>query len=461
MINTYRQAREYLETLIKPFQMQRIEGIHQKYQNPFGRMSYLLDLLGNPQKKFPSVVVSGTSGKTSTSHYIASLLTSAGYRVGLTISPHLQKLNERMQINNQQISDDALLELVQEVRIAVEKMEKSPFGEPSYFEVLLSCAFLYFAKQKVDIVVAEVGLEGKYDGTNILDRLVFVYTNTSLDHTQILGETVEAIAQETISGIIPNHAFPGAPFVISGVTQPTVKKILEDAVSSAGVSLALLGRDFSYTREKTAPHEIIFSFFDPEISFDHVRLTMDGEYQAENAALALEAVQNLKGFGFIVSEEHIRAAFAHAHVPGRFEVFGDIILDGAHNPAKMEAFLGALAERYPDKKKIFVIGFKEGKDTVTMLDLLLPVASNTVVTTMFHTAVDQSKNASLPAEHLYQTVLQHQKRKPQTEVVKTHTVQEALSVAKKVQASIPESIIVVTGSLYVVGEARDLLTASL
>lgn len=457
MLDTYEEAQAYLESLIKPFHMQRIEGTPQEYQNPLSRIEYLLNLLGNPHKKLRSIVVSGTSGKTSTTYYIACLLRAAGYKTGMTISPHLQKLNERIQINGQQISDEDFLQLLNEVKIAIDTMGKSPLGEPSYFETLLACAFLYFAKQQVDIVVAEVGLESKYDGTNVLDRLAFVYTNTSLDHTQILGETVEQIASETVAGIIPHTTQPGTPTVISGVSQTSILSLLKEACNKSGSSLILLGRDFSYKLVSTTQKGTTFSFKDVNSSLSNIEVSMEGDYQAENAALALEAVLQLKRFGYTISEEEIRYAFSTMHIPGRFEDFGTVILDGAHNPAKMNAFLHALQTLYPEKKKIFIVGFKEGKNITDMLGELLNVADSTVITTMFHTAIDTTKNPSLRAEQVYEAVANHPKRKAATIVYKTTHIHEALSLAKSLQENTANSIIIVTGSLYLVGEARKQL----
>lgn len=456
-ITTYRQAREYLEDLIKPYHVQRIEGLPDEYNNPLGRMKYLLELLGNPQQAFPSIVVSGTSGKSSTTYYIATMLIAAGYKVGMTISPHLIKLNERMQINNTQIPDNTLVLLLNEIIPAIEKMKISPIGAPSYFETLLALAFYYFAKKNVDIVVAEVGLEGKFDGTNVLDRLAFVYTNTSLDHTQILGETIEEIAHEGVSAIAKHPRHEKAPIVITGVSQPSVVAIFEKAVADVGVPLRLLGKEFSYMLTSTKTDGEIFSFTSSDFSLEQVYLPMKGEYQAENATLAIDTALQLKQFGFEVTKKAIINALKTAFFPGRFEMIDDtIILDGAHNPAKMQAFSTSLQEIYPQRKKIFVLGFKEGKNIAAMLETVLPYA-DTVVTTEFHSVTDMARNPSMQGDTVYDKVKAHPYLPKDCPVYKTLTAEEALAKAQALQQSYPESLVVITGSLYLVGEIRALI----
>ncbi len=456
-VTTYTEARQYLEDLIKPYQAQRIEGIPEEFNNPLGRMKYLLNLLDNPEKKFPSIVVSGTSGKSSTTYYIAHALTTVGYKVGMTISPHLQKLNERLQINNIEIPDDVLVEILNDIIPAVEKMKQSPLGAPSYFETLLALAFYYFAKEKVDIVVAEVGLEGKFDGTNVLERLVFVYTNTSLDHTQILGETVEEIAKEGVAGIQKHSTDENAPIVITGVSQPSVIEIFTDAAEKARVPLRLLGKDFSYELKSTKENGEVFDYHAEGSALSQILLPMKGEYQAQNAVLAIDALFQLKKFGFEISPEQIHTAFSTAFFPGRFETVEDnLIIDGAHNPAKMQAFISSLEKIYPDKKKIFVLGFKEGKNISAMLQIVLPIA-DAVVTTEFHSVMDWTKNPSVEGKGLYDFVKENSYLKIGTEVYQTLTVKDALEKAKNIQQQFPEDIIVITGSLYLVGEVRAVL----
>ena len=199
-ITIYQQAVKYLESFIGKVRY-RIDPEFLKRHDPLERMRVLLSLLGSPQDKFSSVLVGGTSGKGSTTYLISHILVSSGYKTGLTISPHLQKINERLQINGKSISNEKFTEIVGSIVDTIELMKGMSVGAPSYFEILIAMAFLYFAQNQVDIAVVEVGMGGEYDATNTLYPLVAVLTNVSLDHTNVLGGTVQKIAK-TKTGII-------------------------------------------------------------------------------------------------------------------------------------------------------------------------------------------------------------------------------------------------------------------
>src|SRR3989344_3641959 len=221
-IGNYMEALNYLESFIGKVVF-KVDPETVKLHPPLDRMKILLKLLDNPQDKFKSILVGGTSGKGSTAYLISHILTTAGYKTGLTISPHLQKINERIQINGKSISDEGFVKLLNLIIPAIEKMSfdfaqgkvgaparhrllpKASAGGPSYFEILIAMAFLYFAEQKVDIAVVEVGMGGEFDATNTLYPLIAVLTNVSLDHTNILGGSVQKIAR-TKAGIIKNRS---------------------------------------------------------------------------------------------------------------------------------------------------------------------------------------------------------------------------------------------------------------
>src|SRR3989338_6269163 len=202
-IRSYEEAIRYLEGFIGKV-IFKVDKATLKHYDPLERMRTLLSLLDNPQNRFQSVLVGGTSGKGSTSYLISHILTTAGYKTGLTLSPHLQKVNERLQINGEQISDTKFTDLVNFITQIITQMKKMSVGAPSYFEILIAMAFKYFADQKVDIAVVEVGMGGEFDATNTLYPLIAVLTNVGLDHTNILGNTVEKIAR-TKAGIIKKN----------------------------------------------------------------------------------------------------------------------------------------------------------------------------------------------------------------------------------------------------------------
>ncbi len=421
-----------------------------KQHDPLERMRVLLALLDNPQNKFKSVLVGGTSGKGSTAYFTSHILTTAGYKTGLTISPHLQRINERIQINGKAISDNKFVKLTTSMIRIIEVMKKMEVGAPSYFEILIAMAFLFFAREKVDIAVVEVGMGGEYDATNTLYPLIAVLTNVSLDHTNVLGKTVEKIARTKagiIKGLINNSSFIiNHLVVITGAKQPSVIKIIEERVRKVGAKLLRLGKDFGLTNFK---------------------VSLLGDYQKENASLAIETVRELRDCGFKISENAIRKALQTAFFPGRFEIIKlkiencelKIVLDGAHNPAKMEAFLQSLKKIFPKARKIFVVAFKEDKNIKAMINKIFKVA-DVVIFTRFQAKTDMSVSASADALKIKYQILKIKNTKRKIEIFYINNskkaLQKALNILMTQYPNVP-SIVVVTGSLYLVGEVRDFL----
>jgi dihydrofolate synthase/folylpolyglutamate synthase len=298
--------------------------------------------------------VSGTSGKGSTSYLLSHILTTSGYSVGFTLSPHLQKINERIQIRNKPISDSEFIRAVNKVIPVIDQMAQEPIGKPSYFEIILATALQYFADKKIDILIAEVGLEGKYDGTNVLNPLLAVLTNISLDHTRILGDTVEKIAEEATS-IIKGEGIS----VITGVTQESVIEIVKKKAKMCSAQLILIDSNTLSNIECTKSGST-FTLRNSKRKISKLFLRLVGSYQLLNCAIAVESILALEASHFNVSDNHIKQALRTAQFPGRFEIispiknkYPEIILDGAHNTAKMKAFLDDLAYLYPKVRKVF------------------------------------------------------------------------------------------------------------
>ena len=439
-IKSYKEAVKYLDSFIKPVVFARIRPEDAALKDPLDRMRMLLKLLGNPQNTFKSVQVSGTSGKGSTAYLISHILTTAGYRTGFTMSPHLEKINERIQINGKPISDEDFIELVNLVAPAIERMKEMSVGEPSYFEITMAMAFLIFVQQEVDIAVVEVGMEGKYDASNTLKPIVAVLTNIDLDHTELLGETVEEIAKEAIE-IIQTLPSKKEQIVITGVKQPSVIKIVEEKCKEVGAKLYRLGKDFELTK---------------------FEVSLLGDYQKENASLAVEVVRQLKKFGFKVSDDHVKEALKTAFFPGRFEILRraslaqdktspTLVLDGAHNPAKMKAFIKALESLFPEERKIFVIAFKSDKDIKKMLAEIVKVADKIIVT-RFHASMGYVSSGAMEADSIkhYVSSIEYSGKLIVEEDSK-QAIKKAFEMAGK------DDLIVVTGSLYLVGEVRSFL----
>ncbi|MEK7605673.1 MAG: Mur ligase family protein [Patescibacteria group bacterium] len=452
MFKTLKEAQEYLESFIRPTVFERVkEDSHLK--DPLDRMRVLLHLLGDPQKEFKSVQVSGTSGKGSTAYLLANILTKAGYKTGFATSPHLQRISERMQINMQEIPDHGLLELVHELVSVNEQMKNLPEGEPSYFELLTALAFMHFAKEKVDIAVVEVGLEGKYDATNVLDPLVVILTNISQDHTELLGDTEEAIAGEAFS-IVRKNLQRTAPKVITGIQQQSLLKILDRQAKECDAEVKVQGRDFFFHITARTQTGVCFAFAKDSLIIEDLEVHLRGAYQVSNASLAISAVFALKEIGLDLSVENIRQGLLTASFPGRFEVISykdkTIVLDGAHNNAKMNAFLQALSDYYPDQTKTFIIGFKKNKDIKPMLKNLFAQKGNSYIFTQFHKTGDYVRSSTMELDELKENVIA-------LDNAQNYSFQDTVPHAFKEAISTPSDLLVVTGSLYLVGEMRDLL----
>ena len=498
-IKSYEEAIRYLEGFIGKV-IFKVDKATLKHYDPLERMRTLLSLLDNPQNRFQSVLVGGTSGKGSTSYLISHILTTAGYKTGLTLSPHLQKVNERLQINGEQISDTKFTDLVNFITQIITQMKKMSVGAPSYFEILIAMAFKYFADQKVDIAVVEVGMGGEFDATNTLYPLIAVLTNVSLDHTNVLGRTVEKIARTKVgivkgsvhslgdlvvprgpaarsshptsskkmsSGLRPAiflRALDGTPsarvtprlVVVTGVEQKSVIKIIQERCREQGAKFFLLNKDFDYKVNKESRIWTEFDFQSKVVNLKNLHLSLLGQYQVENASLAIKAALELRKFGFEASEENVRKALESAFFPGRFEYIlhntkYKIVLDGAHNPIKMKKFLESLKKLFPKNKKIFVIGFKFDKDVKKMLGQILKAADKLIVTE-FRAKTDMKLNAGMDVKSIkyYVSGANYSGGVYWEENLK-RAMGEAFKIAEK------DDLIVVTGSLYLVGEVRDML----
>lgn len=401
MFKSYTDVRDWLENFI-PL-------VWGKEELGLVRIEYLLKLLANPEKKFKSIHVAGTSGKGSTAFYTAELLqASLERKVGLHISPHLVDIRERMQINGELISVKKFIRLMEQVRGVVEKIKRlKPELTPSYFEILVAAAFVYFAQEKVHWAVVEVGLGGRLDGTNVLRAKVSVITNIGLDHTEILGKTIEKISYEK-AGIIKR----GTP-VITGASG----RALEVIADVAKVQQAPL-------------------------------ITIDTQKnQDSNKFLALAAVKAAK---VDVSEEAVEGAF-EAKFAGRLEEIDDgVVLDGAHNPDKIKFLINFLRKFSARGSPIrVVLGFKKGKDWKRMLDLLignLPVEQ--VIATKFYATTDMGQYEAVEPENIASYI----RLKWKVKVESLENSQEAVFEA----VNRDKDLVLVTGSLYLVGEARTL-----
>jgi dihydrofolate synthase/folylpolyglutamate synthase len=412
----------------------------EKYGWVFGldRISTLMEKLGNPQKELKVIHVAGTNGKGSVCNFISSILQQAGYSVGLYVSPHLERFSERIVVNGDEISDDDLEKVIERVRPFVDEM-KAQGNAPTFFEIVTALAFLYFHDRAVDYAVVEVGLGGRLDATNIVTPLVSVITNISLEHTDILGDSIEKIAFEK-AGIIKE----GVPVVTAttGYARDVIAKVAKD--HNAPVVFV----------EQTWWKRVLWDGSEQEFSVQGslreytVRTSLLGPHQGENIAIALTAVEQMQMNGVFLTDADILKGVEVASNPGRMEIVAEspvILLDGAHNPGGIKVLVEALTQDFTYKHLILVLGVLNAKDITPMVAMIVPVADCIIVT----------KSSSPRA---YDPILLKEQITavdPSKEVVVTNSVPEAIDHARRHARR--KDLICVTGSLFTVGEARQYL----
>jgi dihydrofolate synthase / folylpolyglutamate synthase len=381
------------------------------------RVERALDALGHPERAAPALHVAGTNGKGSTCAMAAAALRAAGLRTGLYTSPHLAAFNERIQVDGRPLDDAALARAVGAVRAACPWHEAGgPEERLTYFEVATLAAFVHLAEARVDVMVVEVGLGGRLDATNALTPAVAAVARIGLDHTRLLGDTLEAVAREK-AGIFK----PGVPAVLHAVQPPGVLEVLAAEAARRG-----------------APWQVAPVGWDGPLS-------LLGPHQQGNAGLAVAALRALRRAGVPVDERAIAAGLAAARWPGRLERIGGVLLDGAHNPDGAAALAAALVVLHPGRPVELVFGVLEDKDHAGMLRALAPAVRR------LHLVAPDSARARPPAE------VAEQARALGLPADLHAGVGEALACARAAAAD--GAPVVVAGSLYLVGEARGLLAA--
>ncbi|WP_102049176.1 bifunctional folylpolyglutamate synthase/dihydrofolate synthase [Pygmaiobacter massiliensis] len=395
------------------------------------RTRELLKRLGDPQDKLRFVHIAGTNGKGSTAAMVASVLTSAGYCTGLNTSPSLYRFNERMQVNGTPITDEEVAQLTLQLRTAAEGME----APPTEFELVTALSFLYFAYRKCDIVVLEVGMGGRLDSTNVVRTTeVAVITTIGLDHTEMLGDTVEKIAQEK-AGIIK----PGCAVVVSGQQQSVLDVVAKVASEAAAEMTVADPEELHYLQGDITGQQFDYR------QLKHLRLPLVGAHQRLNAATALATVKALQVKGWNITEESIRQGLAATVWPGRFELLSTepvFIVDGGHNPQCAETVAATLRELYGEKKIIFLMGLLADKDFNGVVDAVAPLAK------CFYTVQPGSPRA-LTAEQLRAKL---SAAYPGIPAESCGSVTQGIAAAKAAAGA--DDVICAFGSLYMLGEIR-------
>jgi len=412
-------------------------------------MDTFLGRVDNPQQNLPCVHIGGTNGKGSVGATLLSILTRAGHKVGLYTSPHLSSVRERFRIGNSFIPEQNF------ARLATRITEVLGQDQITYFEFTTALALLWFAEQQVDLALMEVGMGGRLDATNVIDPLVSVITNVSMDHEQYLGNTLAEVAWEK-AGIIK----PGIP-VVSGAADDVSRQVIVERCKELASPLHLMDEDFSGERVE---NHWTYTGLDHQSQAD-LPLAMKGGYQVGNASLALATLELLQKHNVQITDQQIRTGLSSTRWPGRLEEFRlnvrqlnsdssdkpdsrHFLLDGAHNPAGVRALQLALEQEFSYSRLILVWGAMSDKDIATTLDTIAPMADHILFTR------PESERSAMPEDLmncLPETMIDRAESVP--------SVEKALQLAAELATE--NDLICIAGSLYLVGQARQILLGEL
>jgi dihydrofolate synthase/folylpolyglutamate synthase len=397
------------------------------------KMFELMKSLGNPQDQFPSIHVAGSKGKGSVSAFCASALNRQGYKVGLYTSPHLRDFEERIQINRVPISRKDFVNYVEEIKPYV-----SAIPGLNTFEIITALAFLFFYKQSVDIAVIEVGLGGRLDATNVITPKVSVITALYLEHTRILGDTIEQIAREK-AGIIKQ----GIPVVISP-QEKAAQKTIENIAAQRNAHLYIIGRDYRYDSIKSSLNGQSFTLNSSTTNVQtEIQIRLLGQHQVENASTAYVTLQHLREQGIPISEMAILEGFGKTDWPGRFEILRKeppLIIDSAHNLESARKLRMTIDEYFPGRPVVLIFGVSDDKNVLGMINELLPGT--------IHIFCSQSTHPrAMDAEKLLKQILPITGSASAINDIRT-ALEKAIILAGK------NAVVLVTGSIFVAATAR-------
>ncbi|MCE9623247.1 MAG: bifunctional folylpolyglutamate synthase/dihydrofolate synthase [Actinomycetia bacterium] len=402
------------------------------------RMQTLMSAMGDPQSTYPVIHITGTNGKGSTTQMITRLLMAHGLTVGTYTSPHLERLNERISRNCEPISDHDFAEQV----AAVADLEALTGVRPSYFEAVTAAALRWFADVAIDVAVVEVGLLGRWDATNVCDAQVAVITNIAVDHTEYAGPTKRHIAIEK-SGIIK----PGSAVVI-GETEPALAQVFAGA---GGATSLQRGEQFDVLENQLALGGRLVDLRTPTTVYTDVFVPLHGRHQGDNAVVALTAVEAF--FASPVPGDLVTEGFAQVVMPGRFEAMGHqplVIIDGAHNPAGADVCASVFFDDFdPSGRRILVVGFLMGRDPREMLSALRADEFDVVIT------CTAPSSRGMPAGEITAAA----RALGCDEVIELPVLEEAIDRARAIAGN--DDAVLITGSLYVIGNARPHLRKTL
>ncbi|WP_063784925.1 folylpolyglutamate synthase/dihydrofolate synthase family protein [Streptomyces sp. TP-A0356] len=422
-----------------------------KLEPSVSRIAALMDVLGEPQRSYPSIHITGTNGKTSTARMIEALLGAFELRTGRYTSPHVQSITERISLDGAPISAERFVETYEDIKPYVEMVDSQQEYRLSFFEVLTGMAYAAFADAPVDVAVVEVGMGGSWDATNVIDGDVAVVTPIDLDHTDRLGGTPGEIAQEK-AGIVKQDA----TVILAQQPVDAAQVLLKKAVE-VDATVAREGLEFGVVSRQVAVGGQLLTLRGLGGEYEEVYLPLHGAYQAHNAAVALAAVEAFFGVGSQRPEsldaDTVRKAFASVSSPGRLEVVRrspTVVLDAAHNPAGARATAEAVSEAFDFSRLIGVVGASADKNVRGMLEAFEPIFAEVVVTrNSSHRAMDADELAAIAVEVFGEERVQVEPRLPDA-------LEAAITLAEE-EGEYAGAAVLVTGSVITVGEARLLL----
>ena len=420
----YKEARVYLDEVSKYGSVLGLESMRE-----------LLRRLGDPQNELKFIHISGTNGKGSVLAYLSTILSGAGYRTGRYISPTLFSYRERIQVDGEYIEKESLACHVTAIAAAAEDMQKAGLPSPTVFEIETALAFLYFKEKRCDIVTLEVGCGGLLDATNVITTtLMEVIASISMDHTDLLGDTLAKIAAQKAGIIKPDT------MVVSAQQKSEAAQVIEDTCKEQHCTLQMVDESKISNVHYGAEGQT-FSYK----TWENVAISLAGSYQLKNAALALEGVEALRKLGYALSDQQVREGLLHTAWRGRFTTLRrdpTVIIDGAHNPAAALELKESLERYFPGKTLYFVMGMFKDKDYAQVIDLTAPLARHII------TVETPGNPRAMPARELAEAV---GKVNPSVEWADSvaHGVEKALAMAGK------EDAVIVFGSLSFLGEAAD------
>jgi len=432
----YSQAEDYLNSFVN---YEQIPGI--SYAAPgysLRHVEELLNRMGKPHFAAKTIHIAGTKGKGSVAVMIAQVLSGSGYKTGLYTSPHLHTLRERISVDGSLISEVEFATTMAKVKPFIESMKQdAAFRQLTYFEALTALTFAYFKKKQVDFQVLEVGLGGRLDATNVASPVVCIITPISLDHTQILGNSLEEIAREK-AGIIKSGCW-----VVLSLQPEEAASVITDICREKEAKVVQVGKDITWHKTGRSLHHQSLAI-EGRTSKYQVSIPLLGDFQLENATAAVAALEILASESFSISADHIAQGLARVKWPGRFQILQQnptVLVDGAHNVTSMRGLVKNIKAYFSYKRILLVFGTSCDKDIPGIVNELVPLSPQVIITRTAHSRA--APLSTLAAEFSKRGI------NIETSETVTKAISRALSLADRTD------IICVTGSLFVVAEALD------